>query len=215
MKKRILSILLAFALAFSLVSPALAEDGSTPAFSTRFFSVVGQGGYLDIVTAITVHDNYYGHTTEYPSLYILKDGVLTLLRTFKVGDCNCGEMRYKDSNGNYLPYQAYIQLLYTDAECTAFDFTADYVLKIPAGIYKDASGNPIGQQSVSFSSSVIKNDRNELTLFGKYFDKFDNSLHSLCKGTFLANLIYVPFLNVTNYIFGILNIKLIKPVTAA
>jgi len=214
MKKRLLSVSLAFVLAFSFVSPALAVDAATPAVDVQFFSLVGQEGQINIETAIVVQDNYYNsNITEYPSLYIQKDGALTLLRSFTAADCGCSEIRDYDANGNALPLHAYINLFYTDEEYLAFDFTADYVLKIPAGIYKDASGTPIGQQYVSFSGSDIKNDRNEITLFGRYFDKFASYLYSVFHGTPFMNIIYVPFLNITNYLFGILNIHLTKPVT--
>lgn len=212
MKKRLLSVLLACVLAFGFVSPTLAVDVTTPATDVRFFSLVGQGGTLNIETAIVVKDAYYGGLIpEYPSLYILKDGTLTLLRTFKVGECNCSRISH---NGNARPVYAFIDLLFTNVEYLAFDFTADYVLKIPTGIYKDESGNPIGQQSVSFNSSDIKNERNEFTRFGRIFESYRNYLHSF-QGNPILNWFLAAFDNVTNYIFGMLNIKIIKPVTVA
>lgn len=212
MKKKLLSVLLACVLALSFASPALAEDVSTPAAAVRFFSLVGQGGTLHIETALAVKDDYYNdNIAEYPSLYILEGGVLTLLRAFSAEDCGCSVISH---NGNDSLWHPYIDLIFTDAEYLAFDFSADYVLKIPAGIYKDVSGNPIVQQNVSFSGADIVNERNEFTPFGRMFDDFRNYLHSLPR-THLYDLFLTAFDNVTNFIFGILNIKLIQPVTAA
>ena len=210
MKKKMLSVLLACVLTLGIASPALAEDGTTPAAEVRFFSLVGEGGTLDIETAIVVKDEYYGgNMTEYPSLYILEDGALTLVRAFSADDSNCSRISH---NGDDSLWYAYIDLIFTDAEYLAFDFTAEYVLKIPAGIYKDASGNPIEQQSVTFSGADIANERNEFTPFGRIFEQFRNYLLTFEKMPYFGYIISA-FDNAANFVFGILNIRLIQPVT--
>jgi len=164
---------------------------------------------LHIETALVVKNGYYNDKiTEYPSLYLQKDGALTLLRAFSAEDCGCSVISH---NGNNSLWHAYIDLIYTDAEYLAFDFTADYVLKIPAGIYKDVSGNLIGQQLVSVKGADIVNDRNEFTRFGKIYEQFRDYLLTFRKMPFFGYFISA-FDNVNNYVFGILNIKIIKPV---
>ena len=211
MKKRLLSVLLACVLAFSFISPVMAGDIFIPASTVKFIGQIGQANMLEIDTGIAVGDeNPPGEISKYPVLYILKDGALTLIRSLNADSCNFSRIKNYDSNGNASPYQAYIQLIYTDAEYKAFDFTSVYVLKIPTGIYKDVSGNQMEIKYVSFHGSDIKNARYELTVFGKIYEKFDDYLH-MYKGTPFFNIWYTPFLNVTNYLFGILNIHLTKP----
>ena len=217
MKKRLLSVLLACVLAFSFISPALAEDVSTPASSVQFYTVVGYGGYIDIVTSFVVTDSHKDINTVCPSLYIKKDGALTLLRAFTVHDCAVNRTKPVDSAGNAVPSKGIVELLFTEAEYLAFDFTAEYVLIIPAGIFKDASGNSMGQQSVTFSGSDIQNDRNVGTVFGKIYGNFVQKFYD-----FLQPYSKIPFLvdvvgqlhNTIRYLFKIFNIKLVKPVTA-
>jgi hypothetical protein len=216
MKKRMLSVLLAFVLAFGIVTPALAEDGSTPASFVQFYTVVGYGGYIDIVTSFVVTDSHKDINTVCPSLYIQHDGALTLLRTFTPYDCAVNRTKPVDSAGNAVPSKGLVELLFTEEEYLTFDFTADYVLVIPAGIFTDESGNPMEQQSVTFSGSDIQNDRNVGTVFGRIYGSFQQKFYG-----FLLPYSKVPFLvdvvgqlhNIIRYLFNIFNIQLVKPVT--
>ncbi len=208
MKKRLLSLLLAFVLAFGFVSPALAEDIYIPVSKVEFRSTVGYGGSLAIIPALVVGNYFNEHVTEYPSLYILKDGALTLLRTLTADNCFCGRIGQTDSDGNAFQYP-HISINFTDAEYLAFDFTADYVLKIPAGIYKDETGSPIGQQSVSFSGSLIKEYRNVPTFIGKLYFDLSTYLYSFHKIPFF-NTLYMEFDSMMRGLFYKLKIPLIK-----
>ena len=208
MKKRLLSIFLAFVLMFGFASPVLAEEVFIPVSKVEFRSTVGYGGSLFIEPALVVGNYFNEHVTEYPSLYIQKNGALTLLRTFTADNCFCGRIGQTDPDGNAFQYP-YISITFTDAEYLAFDFTAVYVLKIPAGIYKDKAGNPIGQQSVSFSGSVIKQYRNTPTIIGKLYFDLTVYLYSFHKIP-ICNQFYMFFDSNIRHLFYVLKIPLIK-----
>lgn len=213
MKKRILSILLAFVLAFGFVSPVLAGDGTIPASKVEFRSTVGFGGPLVIETAlIHVGPDFNENVTEYPSLYFLEDGTLILLRTFTADNCFCGRI------GQPGPGPAFecphINITFTEAEYLAFDFTADYVLKIPAGIYKDEADNPIGEQLVSFSGADIVEYRNAPTLIGMLYYTLMNYLYSFHEIP-IFNSLFMEVDGMMRHLFHLLMIPLVRPVTAA
>ena len=211
MKKRLLSVLLACVLAFGFVSPVLAADSTTPASFVEFRSTVGFGGSLVVEPALIVGNYFNEQITDYPSLYILEDGALTLLRTFTADNCFCGRIGQVDLDSNVF-WHPHVNLTFTDAEYLAFDFTAEYVLKIPAGIYKDLSDNPIGEQSVSFSGADIVEYRNEPTFIGKLYFTLTSYLYSFHK-TPIFNTLYMEFDSMLRTIFHKLNIPLVRPVT--
>lgn len=213
MKKRLLSVLLAVVLAFSFVSPVLAEDITSPAGLVEFESVVGKDAVLSIETTIDVLNYWNENITEYPSLYTAEDGTLSLLRSFTADNCACGFILNPNSDGATPRYLAHIALNFTDAEYLAFDFTADYVLKIPAGIYKDEAGNPIGQQSVTFSGPDIANLRYEMTFAGNLYFGLRDCLYSLIRIPALDSLLK-DFDHTMRALFRELKIPLFRPVTA-
>lgn len=170
MKKRLLSVLLAVVLAFGFVSPALAGDGYLPATAVLFFGNIGYGAGLNIDTDIVVNENCVNEEiSEFPVLYRLENGGLTLVRECTAYDWGMGASRSYDANGNPLQWQANISIFFTEDEYNAFDFNADYVLEMPEGIFMDVNGDPIGEKFVSFSGADIVINRYELTLFGQLF----------------------------------------------
>jgi len=170
MKKRLLSLLLAFIIAFGFILPTLAQEAPTPATSVQFGGNIGYGASLNIDTEIVVDENYYnGNATEYPALYLIENDTWTLMRECTADDWGIGASRGYDADNNPLPWLASVSIFFTEAEYNAFDLTADYVIKIPAGTYADENGDPIGEKFVSFSGSDINIYRYELTLFGQLF----------------------------------------------
>lgn len=213
MKKKLLSVLLTVAIVFSFASPALAEDVTTPAESVEFGSVVGKNGGLVIETTIEVLNVWNENITEYPTLYTVEDGVLSLVPTSTPNNGFCAFIRDPDSDDAAPRYVAHISLNFTDAEYLVFDFTADYVLKIPAGIYKDPAGNPIGQQCVTFSGPDIEITRYEMTTAGKLYFVLRDYLYSLITIPALDSL-KKDFDNAMRALFRELKIPLFRLVTA-
>lgn len=207
MKKRLLSVILACVLAFGFVSPVLAADVYLPASAVQFTGNIGYGASLSIDTNIVVDESYINEEiSEYPALYTLDNGVLTLVHACTANDWSMGAGRGYDPDGNPLPWQASVSVIFTEDEYNAFDFTADYVLKIPGGIFADESGNPIGENYVSFSGADINIYRYELTLFGQIHEY----LWSLNE-TPLFNIFILPLISILNFFMNAFNIPLAKP----
>ena len=170
MKKRLLSLLLAFIVAFGFVLPTLAKEAPTPADAVQFSGNIGYGASLNIDMEMVVDEDYCNdEMTQYPALYLIENDIWTLVRACTAYDWGMGASRSYDADGNPLQWQANISIFFTEDEYNAFDFNADYVLEMPEGIFLDVNGDPVGEKFVSFSGADIVINRYELTLFGQLF----------------------------------------------